>query len=122
MIILELLDIYLSRFCADFAQNCCYNTGHNNICFLCNKLKLSTIMLDNIHKIIHISDLIKDKHQKEKELEYYEKCLSELLIKMSMVKRDIDLTNIIIDCIKTEKVDAMQKFFDKKDQERILDF
>ncbi len=58
----------------------------------------------------------------EQELEYYEKCLQELLIKMSMVKRDIDLTNIIIDCIKTEKVDIMQKYFDKKDKDRVLDF
>jgi len=41
---------------------------------------------------------------------------------MSMVKRDIDLTNIIIDCIKTEKVDIMQKYFDKKDKDRVLDF
>lgn len=90
--------------------------------FETNLHDISNFMHDTDVKIIHIADLIKDKCQKEQELEYYEKCLQELLIKMSMVKRDIDLTNIIIDCIKTEKVDIMQKYFDKKDKDRVLDF
>ena len=59
---------------------------------------------DKFAKIILISDLIKDKEAKEEELAYYEKVMQELLVKMHMVKNEINLTNTIIDVIKNEKV------------------
>ena len=48
---------------------------------------------DKFAKIILISDLIKDKEAKEEELAYYEKVMQELLVKMHMVKNEINLTN-----------------------------
>lgn len=71
-------------------------------------------------RIINISDLIKDKEAKQKELEYYESCLEDLLRKMSMVKNQIDLTEIIINMIKTESDDLLEKYFEKKDDSRLL--
>ncbi len=75
---------------------------------------------DKFAKIILISDLIKDKEAKEEELAYYEKVMQELLVKMHMVKNEINLTNTIIDVIKNEKADILQKFIESKDNTRIL--
>ena len=54
-------------------------------------------------KIIQIADLINDKLRKEQELEFYEEELQKLLIRMSFVRREIDLTNVIIDMIANEE-------------------
>ena len=70
---------------------------------------------DKFAKIILISDLIKDKEAKEEELAYYEKVMQELLVKMHMVKNEINLTNTIIDVIKNEKADILQQFIESKD-------
>ena len=75
---------------------------------------------DKFAKIILISDLIKDKEAKEEELAYYEKVMQELLVKMHMVKNEINLTNTIIDVIKNEKADILQQFIESKDNTRIL--
>ena len=75
---------------------------------------------DNFAKIILISDLIKDKEAKEEELLYYEKVMQELFVKMHMVKKEINLTNTIIDVIKNEKADILQQFIESKDDTRIL--
>ena len=75
---------------------------------------------DKFAKIILISDLLKDKEAKEEELAYYEKVMQELLVKMHMVKNEINLTNTIIDVIKNEKADILQKFIESKDNTRIL--
>ena len=75
---------------------------------------------DNFAKIILISDLIKDKEAKEEELLYYEKVMQELLFKMQMARKEINLTNTIIDVIKNEKADILQKFIESKDNTRIL--
>ena len=75
---------------------------------------------DKFAKIILISDLIKDKEAKEEELAYYEKVMQEPLVKMHMVKNEINLTNTIIDVIKNEKADILQKFIESKDNTRIL--
>jgi len=75
---------------------------------------------DNFAKIILISDLIKDKEAKEEELLYYERVMQELFVKMHMVKKEINLTNTIIDVIKNEKADILQQFIESKDDTRIL--
>ena len=75
---------------------------------------------DNFAKIILISDLIKDKEAKEEELLYYEKVMQELFVKMHMVKKEINLTNTIIDVIKNEKADILQQFIESKDDTKIL--
>lgn len=78
-------------------------------------------MQDNASKIVTITELIQEKAVKEKELLYYEDTLKQLLFKMSMIKQEINLTETIIDMIKSEKDDKFKKYMDKKDSERILD-
>ena len=46
--------------------------------------------------------------------------MQELLFKMQMVRKEINLTNTIIDVIKNEKADILQKFIESKDNTRIL--
>jgi len=55
-------------------------------------------------KIILIQDLIDTKLRKEQELEFYQAELEKLQQKMWWVKKEIDLTETIIDIIETEKV------------------
>lgn len=54
--------------------------------------------------IILIQDLIDSKLRKEQELEFYQAELEKLMLKMSFVQQEIDLTNKIIDIIENEKV------------------
>ena len=60
-------------------------------------------------KIIQIADLIEDKLRKEQELEFYEQELQKLLLRMSFVRREIDLTNVIIDMIQNEEIPDILK-------------
>lgn len=60
-------------------------------------------MSDSERKIILLHEVIEQKIRKEKELEYYQDQLAELQRKMSYVQREIDLTNMIINVIETEK-------------------
>ena len=71
-------------------------------------------MQDNSSKLIMLVDLLEDKQAKQEELEYYERCLKDLLTKMSYVKQEINLTETIIDVIKNEKVEVIQEFIDRK--------
>jgi len=59
-------------------------------------------MSDN--KIVFLTDILEQKLRKEKELEYYEDELRKLQRKMFFVKKEIDLTNTIIDIIQNETV------------------
>lgn len=66
-------------------------------------------------KIILLSEIIETKVRKEKELEYYAKQLEELQKKMFFVKKEIDLTNVIIEIIENEKVlDIRDHLLEKK--------
>jgi len=64
-------------------------------------------------KIIQIADLINDKLRKEQELEFYEEELQKLLIRMSFVRREINLTNVIIDMIANEEIPDILKNLQK---------
>jgi len=55
-------------------------------------------------KLIMISDIIETRLRKEKELEYYQKQLEKIQQKMFFLKKDLDITNLIIDMIEKEKV------------------
>lgn len=55
-------------------------------------------------KIILLSDFIDTRIRKEKELEFYQKQLEEIQQKMYWLKRDLDLTNTIIELIENENV------------------
>lgn len=68
------------------------------------------------NRIILLSEVIETKIRKEKELEYYAKQLEELQKKMFFVKKEIDLTNVIIEIIENEKVmDIREHLLEKKD-------
>jgi len=77
-------------------------------------------MQDNSSKLIMLVDLLEDKQAKQEELEYYERCLKDLLTKMSYVKQEINLTETIIDVIKNEKVEVIQEFIENRDKARII--
>lgn len=65
-------------------------------------------------KLIFLTDVIETKVRKEKELEYYQQQLEELQRKMFFLKKDIDITNIIINMIESEKVLDIKEEMHKK--------
>jgi len=68
-------------------------------------------------KLIHITDILETKLRKEKELEYYQQELEKLQQKMFFIKKDIDITNLIIEMIEREKVyDVKQNMIGKSDE------
>ena len=74
--------------------------------------------MDTPNKIILLSDYIEQKVRKEKELEYYTKELDELQRKMFWLRKEIQLTNVIIDIVEKEKVIDIQEYLeDKRDRD-----
>ena len=59
-------------------------------------------------KIILLSEVIESKLRKEKELEYYQQELEKLEAKMGFIRREIDLTNLIIEIIDQEMVHEIE--------------
>jgi len=55
-------------------------------------------------KILFITDLIDQRLRKEKEIEYYEKELEEITKKLFFLKKEKDLTELIINIIENEKI------------------
>ena len=69
-------------------------------------------------KIILLTDYIEQKVRKEKELEYYTKELEELQRKMFFLRKEIQLTNVIIDIVEKEKVIDIKEYLeDKRDRD-----
>lgn len=65
-------------------------------------------------RIILITDVLEQKLRKEKELEFYLKELEELQRKIGWLRREVDLTNVIIDMIKSDSVyDVKERFLEK---------
>ena len=60
------------------------------------------------NNILLLTDIIEQKVRKEKELEYYQQQLEELEKKMWFLKKEIDLTNLILSVIETEKADILK--------------
>ena len=58
--------------------------------------------------IISLADIIEQKIRKEKELEFYEQQLLDLQKKMFFVKKDIEVTNLVIDIINDESRDILK--------------
>jgi len=58
----------------------------------------------NDRKILFITDLIDQRLRKEKEIEYYEKELKKITKKLFFLKKEKDLTELIIGIIQNEKV------------------
>jgi len=55
-------------------------------------------------KLILLDDIYEMRKRKEAELAYYHEELRKLSVKLELVRREIDLTNQIIDMIEHEKV------------------
>ncbi len=66
-------------------------------------------------KIILITDLIEEKLRKEQELEFYEQEMRNLLLRMSYVRREIGLTEIIIKMIELEEIPNILKNIEEHD-------
>jgi len=71
-------------------------------------------------KIILLTDIIEQKVRKEKELEYYQRELEKLNHKMFFIRKEIDLTNFIIDLIGREKLMDIREVIDDKDVEKLI--
>ena len=65
-------------------------------------------------KILFLTDVIEQKVRKEKELEFYQQELEKLTQKMGWLRREIDLTNTIIDIIQNEKVVDLREQLESK--------
>tara|TARA_B100002019_G_scaffold289256_2_gene304499 strand:+ start:2504 stop:2743 length:240 start_codon:yes stop_codon:yes gene_type:complete len=65
-------------------------------------------------KILFITDLIDQRLRKEREIEYYEKELEEITKKLFFLKKEKDLTELIINIIQSEKViDVRENLYDQ---------
>lgn len=60
-------------------------------------------------EILSLVDIINQKLRKERELAFYEDQLKELEEKMAFLRKEISLTNFIIDAINNEKDGQLQK-------------
>ena len=61
-------------------------------------------------KIVFLTDLIEQKLRKEKEIEYYENKLKEITDKLFFLKKEQDLTSLIINIIQHEKITDIKEF------------
>ena len=69
-------------------------------------------------KIVLLTDFIEQKVRKEKELEFYTSQLEELQKKMFFLRKEIQLTNYIIEIVENEKVlDIREYLEDKRDRD-----
>lgn len=69
-------------------------------------------------KILFITDLIDQRLRKEKEIEYYEKELEEITKKLFFLKKEKELTELIINIIQNEKViDVRENIYDQIGQD-----
>jgi len=68
-------------------------------------------------KLIQITDIIETRLRKEKELEYYQAELEKLQQKMFFLRKDIDITNLIINMIETEQIyDVKQNMIERNNE------
>lgn len=65
-------------------------------------------------KLILLSDIIETRLRKEKEIEYYQKQLEKINQKMFFLKKDLEITNLIIDMIEKEKVIDLKEQMETK--------
>jgi len=72
------------------------------------------------NRIILIADVIEQKLRKEKELEFYLKELEELQRKIGWLRREVDLTNTIIDMIKSDSVYDIKEQLLEKHSDKLL--
>jgi hypothetical protein len=62
--------------------------------------------------IVLLSDLKDLRKQKEQELRFYSEKLEQLNKKLFFIRKEIELTNFIIDLIEKEKITDLRKLID----------
>jgi len=72
------------------------------------------------NKIIFLTEFLDQRLRKQSELKYYEKQLEELNKKIFFLKKEIDLTNIIIDIVQKETVIDFREYLLQKEEETKL--
>ena len=99
-------------------QNFLVSVAHHHL-LVHNHWKRSSIgvMVDE-KKIVLLTDFIEQKVRKEKELEFYTSQLEELQKKMFFLRKEIQLTNYIIEIVENEKVIDIREYLeDKRDRD-----
>ena len=65
-------------------------------------------------RIIILADILEQKLRKERELTYYEAQLAQLLGRMRYIKKEIEVTNMIIELVTEEKIIDIQEYLSKR--------
>lgn len=65
-------------------------------------------------KLILITDILETKLRKEQELEFYQKELEKLELKMFFLRKEIEITNLCINMIENEKVYDVKEQMEKR--------
>ena len=69
-------------------------------------------------KILFLEDIISQRVRKQAELEYYAKQLEDLEKKMFYLRKEIQLTNFIIEAIEQEKITDLKPLLESKDDQQ----
>ncbi len=64
--------------------------------------------------IIVLADILEQKFRKEKELSYYEQQLEHLVFRMQLIKKEIELTNMIIQLVTDENIVDIRDYIDNR--------
>jgi hypothetical protein len=69
-------------------------------------------------KILFLEDIISQRVRKQAELDYYAKQLEDLEKKMFYLRKEIQLTNFIIDAIEQEKITDLKPLLESKNDQQ----
>lgn len=67
-------------------------------------------------KILFLEDIISQRVRKQTELDYYAKQLEDLEKKMFFLRKEIHLTNFIINAIEQEKITDLKHMIEDKNE------
>ncbi len=65
--------------------------------------------------IIELSDILEQKLRKERELSFYETQLAQLLLRMQTIRKEIEITNMIIELVSNENIIDIQDYIKNKE-------
>ena len=65
--------------------------------------------------IIELSDILEQKLRKERELSFYETQLAQLLLRMQTIRKEIEITNMIIHLVSEENIIDIQDYIKNKE-------
>ncbi len=65
--------------------------------------------------IVELSDILEQKLRKERELTFYETQLAQLLLRMQTIRKEIEITNMIIHLVSDENIIDIQDYIKNKE-------